>query len=72
MKHFVKGKVECEKVTLIYCPTNQMVIKIYWQSHYRKSSLAHFVVYSLIKHFKKLLLLYKNSKQEHGAMKVHH
>jgi hypothetical protein len=29
MKHFVKGKVTSEKVTLIYCPTNQMVIKIY-------------------------------------------
>jgi hypothetical protein len=29
MKHFVKGKVENEKVTLIYYPTNEIVIKIY-------------------------------------------
>jgi hypothetical protein len=35
MKHFVKGKVENEKVTLIYCPTDQMVIKTYWQNHYQ-------------------------------------
>jgi hypothetical protein len=27
MKHFVKGQVKSEKVILIYCPTNQMVIK---------------------------------------------
>ncbi len=57
MKHFGKGKVESEKVTLIYCPTNQMVIKIYWQNHYQKSSLVRFVVYSLIKHLKNIVII---------------
>jgi hypothetical protein len=54
MKIFVKGKVESEKVTLIYCLTNQMLIKIYWQNHYQKNSFARFVVYFLIKHLENI------------------
>lgn len=68
MKHFVKGKVGSEKVILICFPTNQIVIKIYWQNHYHKSSLVPLVVYSLFKHLKEkhnnyMIIQCKNMEQ---------